>query len=60
MKALRKRFLVVLTVVMSIISLIGGIIVYNIVPTKIFGWYIGIPIILLRNRTCLWGSTKED
>lgn len=44
MKALRKKFLVVLTVVMSILSLIGGIIVYNIVPTKIFGWYIGIPL----------------
>jgi hypothetical protein len=44
MKALRKRFLVVLTVVMSILSLIGGIIVYKIVPTEIFGWYVGIPL----------------
>jgi len=44
MKALRKRFLVILTVVMSILSLIGGIIVYRIVPREIFGWYIGIPL----------------
>jgi len=44
MKTLRKRFLVVLTVVMGIVSFIGGIIVYFVLPKELFFWYLGIPI----------------
>ena len=44
MKALRKRFLVILTVAMGILSLIGGVIVYKLVPRELFLWYLGIPL----------------
>lgn len=44
MKALRKRFLAILTVVMIILSIIGGVIIYNVVPHEVFGWYLGIPL----------------
>ena len=44
MKALRKKFLILLTVVMGIVSVIGGIIVCFVLPKELFLWYLGIPL----------------
>jgi hypothetical protein len=44
MKALRKRFLLVLTIVMGSLGIIGGIIFYNVIPTEFFVWYPTIPL----------------
>lgn len=44
MKVLRKRFLVVLTVVMGIAIIIGAVVTYFVFPRELFLWYFGIPL----------------
>lgn len=44
MKVLRKRFLVVLTVVMGIATIIGAVVTYFVFPRELFLWYFGIPL----------------
>ncbi len=41
---LQKMFLLILTVVMGITGIIGGIVVYNELPTEYFRWYPSIPL----------------
>lgn len=43
MKALRRKFMWMLTVVLGVTGVIGGIIFYNVLPKEYFPWYPAIP-----------------
>lgn len=44
MKALRKRFVWMLTLVLGITGIIGGLLFYNMLPQEYFVWYPAIPL----------------
>lgn len=44
MRALRKKFLIVLTLAMTIAGVVGGVLFYNLLPTEYFSCYPVIPM----------------